>query len=274
MKVCVYTILTGDYEELNVQPMAAKSTVPFICITDSVDRDPKGWKVERATKLFDMDLVRSQRVIKCDAREWIGDYDVSLYIDNTVILQETPEEIIKKYLDDSTNAVYFLHSFRETVFDEFEAVLSSGLDEPARVIEQLGHYELSNQDVFEERPIWTGILIRRHNDPSVVRAMNVWRSHILRYSRRDQLSLNYVLSRDPEGVKRIDLDNRESWFHRWPVHTKRVVSRRHSSPRASLPARHNIAMLESENKRLRQALQERSLRSMAKRFVRSVTKKK
>ena len=32
---CVYTVLFGDYEELNEQQVSAQSSVDFICFTDN-----------------------------------------------------------------------------------------------------------------------------------------------------------------------------------------------------------------------------------------------
>src|SRR5690606_4142746 len=39
----------------------------------------------------------------------------------------------------------------------------------------------------------TGLLIRTHNDPSVIRAMNLWADLVSSYSARDQISLPFVL---------------------------------------------------------------------------------
>src|SRR5258705_13252141 len=45
--------------------------------------------------------------------------------------------------------------------------------------------------------------------------------HVLRFSRRDQLSANYAFRRTGFAPRRIESDNHASWFHRWPIVEKR-----------------------------------------------------
>jgi hypothetical protein len=52
--------------------------------------------------------------------------------------------------------------------------------------------------------------------------MRTWWEHVLRYSRRDQLSLMVALSATPGLAWRsLQLDNEESPYHRWPVAPER-----------------------------------------------------
>ena len=53
--------------------------------------------------------------------------------------------------------------------------------------------------------------------------MRVWADHVLRYSRRDQLSVMVALD-DTVAYRGIDIDNFESRFHEWPVIEKRRIS--------------------------------------------------
>jgi chromosome segregation ATPase len=46
--------------------------------------------------------------------------------------------------------------------------------------------------------------------------MRVWLDHILRYSRRDQLSLLVALDTHPIEMRALPLENRETRWHRWP----------------------------------------------------------
>ncbi|MDR1427152.1 MAG: hypothetical protein LBJ08_05275, partial [Bifidobacteriaceae bacterium] len=107
------------------------------------------------------------------------------------------------------------HSFREELLDEFFAVVVSGFDDPTRVYEQLIHYGETRPDALGARPLWTGMMARRAA-PEVAATMRSWMDHVLRYSRRDQLSLPYVLSSSPVRWRGIELDNQTSRWHRWP----------------------------------------------------------
>jgi uncharacterized coiled-coil protein SlyX len=43
---------------------------------------------------------------------------------------------------------------------------------------------------------------------------------IMRYSRRDQLSLNYILQKHSLNFKGLEIDNRHSHYHDWPTSTR------------------------------------------------------
>lgn len=47
--------------------------------------------------------------------------------------------------------------------------------------------------------------------------MEDWLTQVLRYSRRDQLSLNFILNRHDVKLRALELDNLDSKYHRWPT---------------------------------------------------------
>ena len=113
------------------------------------------------------------------------------------------------------------HSYRETVAEEFAVVADDGLDDPARVFEQLLHYRATWPAVLDEHPYSAGFIARR-TTPEVVAAMRTWYDHQLRYSRRDQLSLNAALARHGLPHATLDLDNADNpWFRCEPPHGRR-----------------------------------------------------
>jgi TOD1/MUCI70, glycosyltransferase-like domain len=141
-RLCVYTALTGDYEILNEQPSAKNSGIPFICFTDNPDLRSETWEVRTVSCLFENDPVRGQREIKLQPHKYLPEFDVSLYIDNSVILIEQPEAVFQRYFPASGLALT-RHSFRDKVADEFIEVYNLGLDDHARILEQFNHYALS-----------------------------------------------------------------------------------------------------------------------------------
>jgi hypothetical protein len=234
-RVCVYTCLTGGYEPLNEQPVARDSQIPFLCLTDAPHLRSETWQIVPVQPLYPMDPIRSQRMLKILPRHFLPDFDfdVSLYIDNSVVLLCRPEEIFDRYFR-STDFALPTHSYRGTVLDEFVEVVRLGFDDAARVFEQLNHLALSDLHVLRQRPYWTGVLLRRHRAATVERALELWAMHVQRYSRRDQLSVNLAFARSGLEPQRIEIDNYRSWFHEWP----RVAERdRHNAtrrPNASL----------------------------------------
>lgn len=215
-RACVYTSMLGGYEKLNEQPIASRSSVPFLCLTDDPAITSDTWKTIVIEPCFPLDPVRSQRMLKLLPHRFLPDYDISLYIDNTVILKEPPELLLERYLPPGIQVALPTHSYRETVLSEFAEVGRLGLDDPVRMSEQLNHYSASSPAALLQRPYWSAIQFRRHHDEGVRCAFELWCAHVLRYSRRDQLSANVAFEQSRLSPDRIEIDNYESWFHTWP----------------------------------------------------------
>jgi hypothetical protein len=218
----VYTALIGGYERLNDQPVAADSGVDFVCFTDDETLESDTWQIRVVAPRFPLDPVRSARFLKTRGTELLTDYDESLWIDNTVLLTATPDVILDDWLADADLALP-RHSLRRSVLAEFEAVATFGYDDAARVYEQIIHYTQLDERALHEVPYWTALLARRHT-PAVREVMQQWYEHILRYSRRDQLSVNLVLRASDVVPRVLEFDNAESDVHRWPIHSDRKWS--------------------------------------------------
>lgn len=211
----VYTVLLGGYERLNDAQEIGDGSIPFICFTDDRTLTSTVWQIHVIEPLFPLDLQRSQREVKIRGSRVLDQFDRTLYIDNSVSLTAAPGDILDAWLEDCDLALP-LHSWRGTVRDEFAAVLQWELDDESRVTEQLLVYEELAPDVLQQRPTWNGMIARR-NTSEVQAAMNRWFDEVLRYSRRDQLSANYVFSSAPIALSRVELDNHNSGVHVWAV---------------------------------------------------------
>jgi hypothetical protein len=226
-RICVYTALFGSYERLNPQPVAEASDVDWICFTDDPEVTSDDWEVVVVEPAFALDPVRSSRGVKIRPPTRVRDYDASLWIDNSVILDADPRRLVSQWLQDD-DVVFASHSYRSTVLDEFLVVLDDQLDDPSRILEQLDHYARTQPASLEGRPCWNAIIPRRWS-ARVDEAMNVWWEQVLRYSRRDQLSLLYSLDSVHLAPRRVEVDNFESEWHRWPISPERKGAMRHLS---------------------------------------------
>jgi hypothetical protein len=166
-----------------------------------------------------------------------------------VRLKVPAEQIIARYLGDADVALPW-HTLRDTLLDEFIAVAREGLDEPARVFEQLSHYQLINFELLSQRPYWTGVMIRRHDRERARGAMTDWYNQVMRYSRRDQLSINLALSAPGLAINTFDTDILSSWFHEWPVVAGRNQRKRQydiAMSGAPLLAQYRAQVLDAQN---------------------------
>jgi hypothetical protein len=211
----VYTCLLGGYEELNDDQARSDSGIPYICFTDDPVLASQVWDIRLIQPRFPRDLQRSQRDIKLRGHHDLDRFARTLYIDNSVSLRVPPETFLSTFLGDAELAIP-LHSYRETVLDEFVTVANHGLDEPTRIYEQLAHYQAEYPEALREVPLWNAIIARLRT-PRVDEFMNRWFDEVLRYSRRDQLSTNAMLMASGVDARRVELDNYESSLHSWPV---------------------------------------------------------
>jgi alkaline ceramidase TOD1/glycosyltransferase MUCI70-like protein len=220
-RACVYTALFGGYERLTEQPAARDSSLDFLCFTDDPALVSETWTVHLVEPLLPRDPVRSQRALKIRAHATVPQYDTSLYIDNSILLKTRPEVLLEDLLPPGRGMAVMAHGFRETVGDEFRAVIEDRLDTVGRCDEQAAHYVESDPAYLDLRPLKGGLLLRRHKDPRVMAAMDLWFTHVLRYSRRDQLSLPYALRATGLDPLVHELDNFDSPYHVWPASSGR-----------------------------------------------------
>ena len=113
------------------------------------------------------------------------------YIDNTVRFKVDPAEIRRVHGAAKTPFVCFPHPWRDCIFDEAEEVIRLGIDSETRVREQIDYYRSMGLPPHAGLIAGT-ILLRQHGNADVVAVSEEWFEHILRFSKRDQLSFNYI----------------------------------------------------------------------------------
>ena len=111
-RLCVYTVLTEGFEDLLDQSVAEHSDVDFICFTDDPSIISNTWTIRPLELMFTQDPARSSRVAKLCTHRVLPEYDVSLYIDNTVRLRKTPESIVGDLLPTDAGVVALSHAWR------------------------------------------------------------------------------------------------------------------------------------------------------------------
>lgn len=209
----VYTAVFGNYENILEQPVAKDSDIQFICFTDDPKATSETWDIHLLTDHLQDDPTRSARQIKILGHERLSQFDESMWIDNRVLLKKDPSFFFEDWLGSHDMALP-KHSYRDSVGDEFRIILNSGFDDPYKVREQLSAYKRLAPEVLEIPVYWTAILLRRQNEITS-HTMRVWMDNVLRYSKRDQLSINYAILHSALTPNMIDVDNFESQWHRW-----------------------------------------------------------
>jgi hypothetical protein len=164
---------------------------------------------EKDVSLF-VDPTRNAREVKILSHLFIND-EWSLWTDGTIELKKSPGEILEKYKDRG-DIITFKHRFRNCTYDEGTAVLAGHRDRNVAIVnEQMEYY---HKEGYPEQngQFETGVLLRHHT-PEVKRFNEFWWSQICRFSKRDQLSVNYTAWKlgTKVGLFNGDLDNSEDF---------------------------------------------------------------
>jgi hypothetical protein len=194
-RFCVYTGITDAYDGLKPQPPQALSGCRQVAFLDERSQQAhggrhRGWEVRRLERL-DRDPHRDARFAKINAHLALPDADFSLWIDASIgIVCPFPlPRLAELFLRDADLCV-FRHHARRSIYEEAAACRAAGLDQTSTIDAQVVRYReegLPENSGLIEAPI----LLRRHT-PDMQALDEAWWSEVVRGSRRDQLSFNYV----------------------------------------------------------------------------------
>ena len=109
--------------------------------------------------------------------------------DNTVRLKASPQSLFEEFLAPAKSPlVCFRHHERDCVYDEADVVIMLNYDAAERVNYQMSLYRYLGYPAGNGLAKTT-LLLRRHHEPALQRAMDLWSGQTLAHSKRDQLSM-------------------------------------------------------------------------------------
>jgi len=191
-KVCVVPIF-GDYDELK-EPTLVSEGWKYVCISDR-HRKSKNWK----TKIFkDYSLTNKQKsaYVLTQVHRLI-DFDIACIVGGQIQINTD----LNKYINDEFDFISLEHPSRNCIYKEAQACILLDKDNPKVIAKQMYRY-LEEGYPVNNGMIQTGVTFRKDNN--LIRTfMNCWWSEILKGSKRDQLSFNYVLSKIPINHKEL-----------------------------------------------------------------------
>jgi hypothetical protein len=196
-KTVIYTAIFGKKDDLHA-PKVLPPGCDFICFTDQ-DFRSSIWKVVKVAPPLD-DPTRSARKYKVLAHAFLPEYEYSVWVDGNVLVRGDVNELIERYLKGVNMAVGDHSKSQDMPIDS----LKGGL-ERLLMMERIGKHQ-DDADLMQRQfdayasagypdtngLLWSLVLLRRHNEPDVIRAMEDWWREIERWSKRDQMSFNYV----------------------------------------------------------------------------------
>lgn len=193
-KRVIYTCITGDYDDL-INHNCINLNWDYICFTNNeelLNKKKVGMWTIRPLMFNKLDNQRNSRWHKLFPHKLFPNYNYSIWIDASInvldnFLFERSEDLIrnKKVISQP------IHSVRDCIYEEATEVIRANLDNKDIVQRQI---ELIEKDNYpENRGLKENTFIFRiHHNPLCIKIMEQWWWWLTHYSRRDQLSFNYV----------------------------------------------------------------------------------
>lgn len=191
-ELVVYTAITGGFNNELRRPVVhdpAGREIRFVCFSDCVDSALTPWELCRPMWTH-ADPRRIARWHKVNSHVLFPRADYTLWHDGNQNLVFNPWELVDRFLRDGDIASY-KHPQRDCVYEEHKACIQRKKDDPQVIRDQMDRYKAEGYPAHNGL-LETTVMLRR-NCPAVTDFNAAWWSEIAAGSRRDQLSVNYVL---------------------------------------------------------------------------------
>lgn len=200
-ELTVYTAIIGGYDYLH-EIIKPDKSVKYVCFTDDPLLRSDTWEVRYIHREFD-DPILESRKYKMLPHLFI-DTEFSLYIDANIQLNKSPLEYMRKYFKRG-DMLLLPHQDRDCIYREMAVCILGNKDLPQRLIKQVNVY---SKDGCPEHSglFWGGMIGRRHYAKKIVEFDETWWDHFQKYSRRDQISLGYLIWKKGTEISLADFN--------------------------------------------------------------------
>lgn len=204
-KICVYTCITGDYDNLN-EVLYPEKNIDYICFTNNKKIKSRTWKIIYISddSLNDVKLARKIKIL---GHPYIQDnYDISIWVDGAFYFNTNVSKFLNDFCDFDKYSMFIpRHSVRDCIYDEAIACYQ-GRKESKDIIQKGINFLEKNNYPHHTGLVESGVIVRKHNDIQVIKVMNDWFNVIKKFSKRDQLSFNYCAYINNFDFKYIEIN--------------------------------------------------------------------
>ncbi len=188
--VVIYTAISGEYDELK-EPCFVDENLKYVCFTDNRKLHSDVWEVRYVDLPENMEARHWVRKFKVLPHLFFPEYETSIWVDASLgILQD-----LRKYMmqyQKASDILFFPHYARDCVYDEGAICMVWKKDNKKDLAAQMHAYY---EEGYPEHNglVLGGCIVRNHNEKKIISVMEEWWREICRFSKRDQVSLPYVL---------------------------------------------------------------------------------
>jgi hypothetical protein len=189
----------GKYNKLREIKNPDKE-ITYICFTDQSFKS-KTWKIIKGSSIFsNMNL--NAKIHKILPHLYFN-CDYSLWVDGSIEIYGDIKKLIELSFNDGTDICLFKHKVRDCPYCEANVIISSNLVDPEKIREQMNNYQKNGLKIHSGLS-QGGVILRKHSKEMELFNMRWW-SEICRYTKRDQLSLDYCISKTGLNLKHFNL---------------------------------------------------------------------
>ncbi len=204
----VYTGIFGDYDELKT-PNLKKTNIKYVCFTDNCRLKSDYWDIQYVeSESNPRSLGKKYKILP---HLFFPEYETSIWVDASFLIKEDLAEMLREYQTRSP-ILLMPHYERVCAYEEAAECIKMSLDKKEIILKQMHKYYQEGFPVSNGLGCG-GVIVRRHNDPLLMKAMECWYEEVMQNSLRDQLSLNYALWKNGLQYQYTDLYIYENkWF--------------------------------------------------------------
>lgn len=199
MKVVIYTVVTGGYDEIKTIRNPIDS-IDYIVVSDENIKVPFGWKLKIVNREPSLSLTDLNRLYKIKPKILFDDYDCSIYVDGNI---EIVSDDILSYLNNALkhdDIALYSHPERDSVRDESLLLSYLGFDHFLKIRNQYVNY--LNEGFVDNCLFECNVLFRKHNN-RIYEMMDFWYEEYIKNVKRDQLSFTYVAWNQRVNLKNL-----------------------------------------------------------------------
>ncbi len=188
----IYTAIVGGYDTIQ-QPLVIDDRFDYILFSDCIEAESIGvWQVRGIDYKNDIQ-VKIARYVKTHPHILLAEYNATLWIDAAVLIKSyyVYQRVIELYNQKVLLASH-IHPERDCIYEEMFTVLDYKFETEETLLywghELRKHHYPTHNGLCETRVMY------RINNETISSFNEQWWYCIEKYSRRDQLSFNYVLT--------------------------------------------------------------------------------
>ncbi|AQA20414.1 hypothetical protein BST95_19410 (plasmid) [Halioglobus japonicus] len=164
----------------------------FVCVSEAAA--PPGWRgaapVYQASSAIEIN-----RYHKFFPHEVFPRAEYSIYVDGNIGVIGDLSPLFRAFVDSGRALALFRHRDRQTVAEEIEACLAMAkFDARDKTAHERQTADYAIDGMPDDRPLTdNAVLFRWHRHEALAPAMALWWDHFQTYTKRDQISLPYVV---------------------------------------------------------------------------------